>query len=1138
MRTLNIIMCLVLGLSLTIDCGQSFAQTRRTNRTTQAAPRGEMKVVTGTVVDQNGEPVIGASVVIADNSRLGVATDIEGKFAIKCPEGSKLRISYIGFVTQTISNLDNPRVVLKEDATNLEDVVVVGYGSQKQRNVTGAIEVITTEEIQDLSVTNLSEALTAISPSLHVDLPSTGRPGETASITIRQAKSAVSLVPTGLDEGGQPIGGEANASPLYVIDDFISNEEEFNNLDIDEVESISLLKDGAAAIYGAYGAYGVILVKTKRGQIGKPKISYRAQFGYVDAVRHPDMLSGYDYARIYDAARAARTGKTEDIDPLLHYFQADELEAMRGLNYNLLDKYWSSSLSQRHSINLNGGTEAAQYFASATYITQDGNIGKLDYDRWNFRSGVNANIGKFFKASLNVSGNLSNKDSHMASSGGSGSQEDYTYMLKNPTYVPDQIGIYPIYHSGMENDPSFSNYYNYQSLLQSRNNRESRSNSMTIQGVLQHDFGWWKPLKGLNAKFTYSKNVGNDKQNNIRMENVVYRVINRGGSGKHLYVTDPSQTIPGTSETNPLAGYAYTDYENLEKHTLNEGSASYISRVMSRDDSYQVNFTLSYNRKFGNHEVGALFSIEKSESESEDETAQGTHPLSFTDGQSSSLSDDSEKTVSWSRSEGGSLSYIYRANYAYKDKYLFDFTMRQQASTKFSPENYWGSFPGASAGWVMSEESWFDKEKTHIDFLKWRASFALMGHDNVMAWRWKQLYSYNEYGGSIFGTNPNVTTSRSFQLPEKSGTNPDLHWDSYYKWNLGLDVRAFDHLSLEWDAYYDCGRDLFDMPSAHVLPGTVGIYAAPENFGRMDMWGTELVVGWRQRIGRDLNLTFRLGTSWDDNKVIETSWDADPTFTSKVKGERSDRGLWGLSCMGMFRSYIEIEEYFEKYHITSYLGKTKNEIQPGMLIYEDIRGSKDADGNWTAPDGKIDSSEDLVCISRRSDNPYKCNLYFNVQWKGFGIYGTIQSEWGSYTLVPGSLRGESFGSLETVNISNMWKDMFVYEDAYDASGNQIVWENRNGKMPNIRHSSINSQASTFWRMSGTQIYLRNLTINYTLPKRWVRYVGLSSVRFNATCQNVLSFYNPIPDKVWDNFAGSYGSYPVVRTVNFGVNVTF
>ena len=197
------------------------------------------QVVTGTVVDESGNPVIGATIVSTADKRNGVVTDINGKFKISVPAKAKIRVSYIGYETRILPPVDNQRIQLREDNSGLEEVVVVGYGSMKQKNVTGAVEVINPEELKDLNVTSLSEALAGISPSIHVDMPSTGRPGETATITIRQAKDAVSMVPTGKDQGGNPIGGDATATPLYVIDDFITTEEEFNNLDIDEVESIS-----------------------------------------------------------------------------------------------------------------------------------------------------------------------------------------------------------------------------------------------------------------------------------------------------------------------------------------------------------------------------------------------------------------------------------------------------------------------------------------------------------------------------------------------------------------------------------------------------------------------------------------------------------------------------------------------------------------------------------------------------------------------------------------------------------------------------------------------------------------------------------------------------------------------------------
>ncbi len=1116
----------------------------------------QTKTVKGTVVDKNNEPIIGATVTVNGNSKMGTVTDLEGKFTLDVPEGKKIKVTYIGYQPQVVGKLNNPRIVLEEDEAALDEVVVVGYGALKQKNVTNAVEVINPEELKDLSVSSLSEALIGLSPSLHVSMPSTGRPGENATITIRAASDAVALLPK-TDMTGAAAGANIDPRPLYVIDDFVyqdgdKGEDEFNNLDVDEVESITILKDAAAAVYGAYGAYGVILVKTKRGKAGKPRISYQTQLGYVDAIKHAEMLGGYDYGRIYNAAKAAKNLQdNKTIDRQLDFFQADELEQMKNTNYDLLDKYWSGSLSQRHSINVNGGNERATYFAGVTYQTQDGNIGKLDYNRWNYRAGITANINKYVKATLSVSGDDSKKNMHQTSNSGGGSQEDYLYMMKNPPFVPDEINGYPIYHSGMMNDPSFQNYYNYKSLYDSQNNRLQQTNSMSIQGSLEADLGFIKPLKGMRVRLTYSRNVNNSYDNQIQMENVVHRVKNRGGSGRHLYVTDPAAIINNIPDdpNDPLTiydettleGFRYTSYDNLEQRILNSGQASKIINNMSRASSYQLNFMLMYGRKFGKHDVSGTFSIERGENESNWMNTEATHPLPFTDGTSNSMADDSQMTPTWGKSDGGNLAYIGRLNYAYNDRYLFEFLIRSQASAaKFAPENYWGAFPSVSAGWVISEESWFPKEKLKIDFLKIRASYGIMGRDNVAAWQWLQLYSYNPNRGSIFGTDVSKESSRAFQLPEKRGTNRDLHWDKNIKTNIGIDIRALDsRLSVSLDGYYDRNREMFAVPNANRMPGTVGTYPAPENFSEMNMWGFEAIVGWRQRFNKDMYLSARLGFSMDDNEVLKYPWDADTKLNSVVYGERSDRGLWGLSCLGMFRSYQEIEEYFKKYKITNYLGLSQSQVHPGMLIYEDVRGPKDDNGNWTGPDGIIKADEDMVQISKRSSNPYRSNLNVNFVWKSFSVNATFQAEWGAYTMMP-NMYQESFSSMERENVSIMWSDMFIYEDVLDAQGKVVAAANRNARWPNFGYTSgnVNSQRSTFWRMSAADILLRNVSLAYTVPKNLVKTVGLNAVRFNVTVQNALSLYNACPEGYWNKFAGGYGSYPVTRKITFGMNVTF
>lgn len=1093
-------LCLVFLLAFTLS---AYAQNTRT--------------VTGTVMDDLGEPIIGAAVKVVD-SPVGTVTDIDGKFSLSVKEGSKLTISFIGYISQTITNLNNPKIVLMEDVAKLDEVVVVGYGTQKMKNVTGAIETLSTDEIKDLSVGSLGDALSGMMSGLHVSSGG-GRPGSTPSLQIRQSSINTSVTPTSTR------GGDADPSPLYVIDDFISTEEAFNNLDVSEVESITVLKDASAAVYGARAAYGVILVKTKRGKVGTPSISYNGQFGFTDALKLPKMLSAYDYGRIYNAARAAgtSTSDTESDNLRTQYFQTDELDTMRGLNYDLVDKEWSAAWTQRHSLNINGGTDKATYFAGASYFSQEGNMGRLDYDRWNFRAGVNANIGKWTKASFQISGDMGEQNNARNGISGGGTDADFNSLMTHLPFVPDYIGGRPVVYTGMQNVSSnltAVQLYNFRAVQNSPDNTENQTNNMSINGSLEHDFGWFKWTKGLKLKASYSRNIVNGKSNNIGTKINVYRLLNRGGSGGHLYTGDDIDL----------------DESNFGTFTLDNGNL--LTRTMNKTDSYQMNLTLSYARQFGLHNVSGLFSIEKAESEYEYVTGNITDPFSFTDGQSNSTATGATQTTTFSRTESGMLSYIGRLNYSYADKYLFEFLLRLDASTKFAPENYWGMFPSWSAGWVMSEESWFNKEKLGIDFLKIRGSFGILGRDNIQPWLWTQLYSRNADKGPVFGTSSNTSSGASFQMPQR-GVNRDVHWDKTYKTNLGIDVRMLDNrFGITLDAYYDMGRELFTtFTGTSFYPTTVGTQATPENFGEVDTYGVELTLNWKDKIGKDFSYWVKLTTGYSDNKIKEAGFQATPGFDDIVRGERSDRGVWGYECLGMFRSYQEIEEYFATNNITSYLGNSKENIHPGTLIYRDVRGQRNADGSYGEKDGVIDEN-DYVKISHRANNPYGLTMNFGASYKNFSFSAQFGASWGAYALMQTNLRQESYSNMEYKNVSAIWKDMYVYEDVLDASGNVTAAMNRNAKYPNLKYSAINGQASTFWKVSAANIRLRNLTVAYSLPKEWMKPLGISSCRLNLTCQNLLSFYNPYDGGVWDTWAGTYGNYPNLRKFTLGVNVSF
>lgn len=1086
------------------------------------------QVVKGQVVDENGEPVIGASVTLASDKSKGTVTDFDGNYQLSVPKGGKITITYIGYMPQTIK--PGGKTQLQVDSQSLEEVVVVGYGSQKKAHLTGSVATVDMNDVQDLANGGLASSLSGLVNGLSVS-GGDARPGENATMRIRDVNSLGEI-------------GSTAQSPLYVIDGYIYpndvkvgstyhnlGEEAFNNLDPSEVESISVLKDASAAVYGSRAANGVILVTTKKGKMGAPSISYSGTFGFTDEVSRAKMLSAYDYGRLYNAITAADPTNTS-LNHTTALFQADELEAMKGLNYDLLDKYWKTGFTHRHAVNVSGATEKVNYFGGVSYFDQEGNLGKLDYNRWNYRAGVDVKISKWLGANLTVSGDYSNKEKPLLKVGGTNSEKDYNLMLTRPRYIPEYVGGYAIPSYGPSNGARVQNQnYHFQTLQDNGDFSKSMTSTINISGSIDYDFGWSNILKGLKVKFSYSKSINTDKTNEFGTAYTLYTMLRRYGSGQHLY----------TPTSGDDSGFDYLDYSNF--NGIEYANGNYTSRQMVRTDNYQMNLTFNYARDFGRHHVGAMFSIEKSETESEYNLSQANEPYSFSTYQSNSTKGD--QSLQFNRAESGTLSYIGRVNYSYADRYLFEFLLRSDASTKFAPENYWGTFPAFSAGWVISEEPWFDNVKwlKWIDFLKIRASWGVTGRDNLTPWQWLQIYTLDKNKSIIFGEGTNIDPSKNTRLSinkNTSAVNRDAHWDKSYKTNVGLDLQVLNRrLAINIDYYKERNREML-MNLAQNIPSTVGTQSASTNLGEMNSWGWEFGITWRDKIGKDFKYKIGLNTGYHDNEVLVMDFEDEYIYRQIVYGGRTDIGTWGMQCIGMFRSFQEIEEYFAQNNITSYMGMTKDKVRPGMLIYKDVRGAYDANtGTYAGPDGVVDPNNDQVCLSNRS-NPYGFTINMGAEWKGVSLTAQMGASWGGYTVIPAEARGVASGSnIEFYNMPSFWNpdNVYVYQDIYDGSGNLVMKENREAYYPNLAYS-INSVQSSFWRVSDTNVRLSRLTLAYTIPNKLYKSVGIKNIRVNVTGQNLINFYNPYPDNFMSPMAGSYGKYPNLRKWTIGVNLSF
>ena len=1073
--------------------------------------------VSGVVKDSTGEPVIGANIREKGNPSNGTITDIDGNFSIKVNPDATLEISFIGYKTVEVKAVAGKplNVILKDDSEMLEEVVVVGYGTMRKKDLTGSVVQIRPDKLANEAPKTVQDVLRG-TPGLNIGYNADAKGGGT--MMVRGQRSVY------VTDKNNPANDTHN-TPLIILDgmQFYGELSEINPEDIGQID---VLKDAsAAAIYGAKGANGVIVVTTKKGKMGAPRISYSGSFGFTDEVSRPKMLNAYQYGRLYNAVTAADPTNTS-LNKTTALFQADELEAMKGLNYDLLDKYWETGMTQKHSVNVSGLTDKVNYFAGISYFDQDGNLGKLNYNRWNYRAGVDVKVSKWLGANLTVSGDYATKEKPLVKVGGSGDEKDYNLLLTRPTYMPESVNGYDLLAYGPSNTQKNQNQqYNFATLQNNGDYRKNMNSNLNISGSLDYDFGWSKILKGLKLRFSYSKSINTDKGNEYGSNFTLYQMLTRYGSGNHLY----------TPTSGDNADFDYLAASNFNGVTTANGD--YLARTMVRTDNYQMNFTAQYQRDFGQHHLGGLFSIEKSEAESEYLQGQRLTPYPFTTGQYNSAT--GEMTTMFTRSESGTLSYIGRINYAYANKYLFEALVRSDASTKFAPKNYWGTFPAFSAGWVISEESWFRNKVKGVDFLKLRASWGMTGRDNTAAWQWMQVYAQDANRGTVFETGKD-SGNRITINKNNSAVNSDVHWDKDYKTNVGIDAQFLNNrLAVTFDYYYEKNREML-MNIKQTVPSTVGTQSAASNIGEMDSWGGEFSVTWKDKIGKDFKYRIGINTGWSDNKVLNMDWVTDYLYRQITPGHRTDVGLWGMQCIGMFRSFQDIEEYFTKYNISTYMGLTKDQVRPGMLMYKDVRGAYDPEtGTYAGPDGVVDVDNDQVELGHRSSNLYGLTMNLGADWKGLSLTAQIGASWGGYATLPGAALKPT-GNLEYCNMPSFWNpdNMYVYQDVYDGSGNLVVKENREAYYPNLKYTDVNAVASSFWRVSTARVALNRLTLAYTLPKSWLGSIGINNCRINITGQNLINFYNPYPDNFMNPMSGSYGSYPNLRKWTVGVNLSF
>lgn len=837
------------------------------------------KQITGIVTDEKGEPIIGANVVEKGTTN-GTVTDVDGKFTLDVEEKSVLLVSYIGYNQQnvSVSNKLSYAISLKENTEALDEIVVVGYGTQKKVNLTGSVATINSDDIKELPSSNLSNALSGRLAGVTFT-QSTGKPGASASVSIRAE------------------GTWNSTSPLYVIDGVVRDKFAFDGLDASEVENLSVLKDGAsAAIYGSRAANGVIVVTTKKGKIGKPTISYSGSVGLSDATKIPEVLNGYDQAILINDQN-----RVENVDPSdMKYYTQDELDYLYANrnNFNMLDEAWKQSLVTRHTVNVSGGNEAVRYFVGGSYFYENGTFKNLSYKKYNLRSNLEANITKDLVASLNI--NLDMRDDH------------------KPFWKWD------------DDKETLNNLY--RGLLQ-----RASSAPPYIDGKPNGTFIKWHPLEVVNGSTGYNKKKWSSYDATISLQynvpfieglslKVMYNKFD-----KHSFIKQFNRPYPlYTFETTGGHNHICTD---VVKSVTIRNDGDYLYEKYNKDNSYQLNGIITYSNKFGKHDVGGMFIYEQSEGTLDWFDGQRNYYISsVVDQLFAGSSDTKNSSVNGKGEETGRLSYVGRVNYGYDEKYLFEASFRYDGSVNFAPNKRWGFFPSASAAWRISEESFFKNNVRFVDYMKIRASVGLLGNDAIVledktaisGWQWQQ--SYNIVDGAYFG-------GLSSGLVAGVLPNPNITWEKSVSYNGGLDAQLFKNkLSLNADFFFRHTYDILGDRLAS-LPTTFGANMPSENYAVMDSKGFEIEVGYQDRIGSDFQYWVKGNLGYAKNKIIEKDEAENLRAYKTTVGLNSNRKM-GYVATDIIRTQEDLDALPDGYLIFG----AKPEL--GMLNYKDIRGAE------------------------------------------------------------------------------------------------------------------------------------------------------------------------------------------------------
>ncbi|MEO6520958.1 MAG: SusC/RagA family TonB-linked outer membrane protein [Mucilaginibacter sp.] len=1054
MRKLFLLFFVMLALSITVH-----AQNR---------------TITGTVTGKDdNQPLVGVTIGVK-GSLAATATDVNGKYSIKVTnlQSVVLTVKYIGYDYQELTIKPGQAVAdfkLSQSTKDLAEVAIVatGYGNTLKSKILGSVAEIKGAEIEDLPVANLGTALMNRIAGVSVSVAGgSGRPGATTTLTLQgaYAASAVNGITT---------------DPLYVIDGLIAQKSDFDNLDASLVESIAFLKDAQAAIYGAAADKGVVLVTTKKGKPGKPQISYTGYFGTSTAAFKPKMLSGLQQATaindILDLQNAASNTK---------FSQAD-LDFIASNPYpSWYSQLWHSAQVKRHTINISGGSERVTFFGGGSYYDEGSNFGTTAIKKYNIRSGMTAKITDDITAyiSLNTGYNTDTRNTAKTESGGS-DYENTTFgaILQVPNWVPLYINGLPNYWTG----PSATgSTWNPGAYFDSGSYATSSAQVINLNSSIDfHPHA----IKGLTVKVQFGKS---NYQNNAKNYYVPYTLYNFNTTGQNgaLYTT----TLNGPKTIS-----------NSNQYLVSAGSSS----------QYELIGSVDYSRTIKQHTFDVL--VVGTQNETNATAVQLYRTTQQIPGVDQLFAFDPTTTTlqQASNTENGNLGYVLSVKYDYASKYLMQFIDRIDGSSNFAPGKRFGSSPAIAVGWRVSEEDFFKRYLSkYINSLKIRYNIGITGDNRVTAFLYKSRFTTSS-NTNLFGT------SVSVGLDPNQIANPDITWEHNRSQTLGFDASFLnDHLTLSvdvWNKHYYDG--LLDITAQSIFPWTFGNSVGVINYNQANTWGTNVTIGYNNRINKDWSFNANVNFGWGDSQTTQALY-----APGKLGGNTESQDItlgelssiyngtnYGLQAKGIIRNQAQLDGILAKNP-----NYTINGIKPqlGFMDFVDVNG-----------DGKITTDADETQLFKNTTPLLSMGWTWGVSYKALKLNVNGFLQLGGKV----AINDRTAPTSATVNSAGSLNQPVFWADHWTPSNPDATYPRAD--------APLLSENSTFWIRSGTRLYINNASLSYNLPKAWGDRLKIPNLRLVLTGENLWAIINPFDYK--DVRTDKISTYPMVRTFSLGVNLT-